>query len=67
MSDNRSSRSDALESPVGSAGSQDRGAEPTPRLATPATEPTDDSLERERDAVGDGPDVGGLTSSDDAQ
>ncbi|GAA1431806.1 hypothetical protein GCM10009616_19750 [Microlunatus lacustris] len=40
---------------------------PVPRLGTPATETTEDSLRAERDHVGDHPDTGGLTSTDDAQ
>lgn len=59
------SSADALQSPV--TGENQPGSEPTPRLATPATEEAGDSVQRERDAVGDGPDVGGTTPSDDAQ
>lgn len=40
---------------------------PVPRLATPATETPEESLRAEADAVGDHPDVGGLTPADDAQ
>ena len=66
MTDNSSSSSDALDSPVEAAGNE-RGAAPTPRLTTPATESREESVQREQDAVGDGPDVGGLTPADDAQ
>jgi hypothetical protein len=59
------SSADALQSPV--SGDNQSDDEPTPRLATPATEEAGDSVQRERDAVGDGPDVGGITPSDDAQ
>jgi len=40
---------------------------PVPRLATPATETTEESLRAEREHVGDQPDTGGLTPTDDAQ
>lgn len=40
---------------------------PVPRLGTPATEATEESLRAEHDHVGDHPDTGGLTSADDAQ
>lgn len=66
MSDN-SNTADALKSPVATSENHERDTEPTPRLATPATETTEDSVELEREAVGDEPDVGGLTPSDDAQ
>ena len=45
----------------------DRSDVPVPRLSTPATEPAEESREAERDAVGDAPDLGGLTPPDDAQ
>jgi len=67
VTDNSSSSSDALESPLEAAGTQGRGTAPTPRLATPATESGEESIQHEHDAVGDGPDVGGLTPVDDAQ
>jgi hypothetical protein len=41
--------------------------EPTPRLRTPADESPEMSVQREQEAVGDAPDVGGLTPADDAQ
>ncbi len=66
MSDN-SSAADALKSPVTTGENDERDTEPTPRLATPATETAEDSVQLEREAVGDEPDVGGLTPSDDAQ
>lgn len=45
----------------------DTSSVPVPRLATPATESTEESIRAEDDAVGDAPDTGGLTSEDDAQ
>lgn len=62
-----SSSADALESPAAAGQDDERGPEPTPRLATPATEAAEESVQRQREAVGDKPDVGGLTSDDDAQ
>lgn len=41
--------------------------EPTPRLGTPADESPEVSVQREHGAVGDAPDVGGLTPADNAQ
>lgn len=54
-------------SPVRATGTEGTGGSPTPRLTEPATEEPEDSMERERDAVGDGPDTGGLTPPDHAQ
>lgn len=62
-----SSSADAVESPVASGQDEERGPAPTPRLATPATEATAESVQRERESVGDEPDVGGLTPPDEAQ
>ena len=62
-----SSPADPAASPVPPGEDDQPGGVPTPRLSTPATETTDDSVQREREAVGDGPDVGGLTPGDDAQ
>lgn len=53
---------DPSESPAGAA-----GGTPTPRLTEPATEETEVSVERERDAAGDAPDTGGLTPPEQAQ
>lgn len=58
---------DANESPVGATGTEGVGGSPTPRLTEPATEETEVSVERERDAVGDAPDTGGLTPPEQAQ
>jgi hypothetical protein len=55
--------SDATTSP----GQDQRDNEPTSRLRTPADESPETSVQHERDAVGEAPDVGGLTPSDDAQ
>lgn len=55
---------DPSESPVGAAGSE--GA-PTPRLSEAAAEGPEDSVEREREAVADGPSTGGLTPPEQAQ
>lgn len=38
-----------------------------PALADVAAEPAEQSVREERDAVGDGPDAGGLVPPDDAQ
>ena len=40
---------------------------PTPRLGEPAGESPDTSVDRERDAVGDRPDTGGLVPPDRSQ
>jgi hypothetical protein len=62
MSDHTPDPADAAASPAG-----DRSDVPVPRLGTAATEKTEDSLDAERAAVGDGPDTGGLTPPDQAQ
>jgi len=56
MSDSSAEVPDAAHGPVGEARDV-----PVPRLGTPATEPIEESLRAERDAVGNEPDVGGLT------
>lgn len=58
---------DPDDSPVRAPGIEGTGGSPTPRLTEPATEEPEDSIERERDAVGDGPDTGGHTPPDHAQ
>jgi hypothetical protein len=40
---------------------------PVPGLAQTAAESPEESVERERDVVGDQPDTGGLVPEDDAQ
>ena len=40
---------------------------PVPRLGTPATETVEESLRAEREAVGDEPDIGGVTPANKAQ
>lgn len=55
--------SDARRSPAGSASEE----VPVPRIGSPAAEAAEESTRAERDAVGDGPDQGGLTPPDDAQ
>jgi hypothetical protein len=62
MPDHTTNPSDPAESPA-----SDRSEVPLPRLGTAATETTEDSLDAERDAVGDGADTGGLTPPDRAQ
>ena len=59
-----------MDTTAGSApdlGGEEAGGSPTPRLTEPATEETEVSVERERDAVGDAPDTGGLTPPDQSQ
>jgi hypothetical protein len=67
MDTNSGSAPDASDSPVGPTGDEGSGGAPTPRLNEPATEKPEDSVERQRDAVGDGADVGGLTPPEQAQ
>jgi hypothetical protein len=43
------------------------GPEPVPSLASTASETPEESVQREREAVGDHPDTGGLVPHDDAQ
>ena len=62
MADHTPDLPDAAESPAG-----DRSDVPVPRLGSAAAERTEDSLDAERAAVGDGPDTGGLTPPDQAQ
>lgn len=67
MDMNAESLPDANESPVGTTGNEGASGGPTPRLTEAAAEKPEDSVERERDAVGDAPDTGGLTPPDQAQ
>jgi hypothetical protein len=41
--------------------------EPRPSMADVASEPTEESVEREQAAVGDSPDTGGVVPEDGAQ
>ena len=62
MTDHPAESPSPAESPVG-----DRTDVPVPRIGTPATETTEESVHAEREATADEPDAGGLTPPDDAQ